>query len=86
MKCSHHREYVSRLLVRDFLLENFRPGNGTHFRDGLLDSFGTVSSGYKMHLQVPGMGGKVRVFGANAAESESLAVCDARFAVTGMAA
>lgn len=45
-----------------------------------------MASRTEMSLQVPGMGGKVRVFRADTAKSQGLTVGDAGFAVTRVAA
>ena len=51
-----------------------------------IDGSSPVASGTEMSLQVPGMGGKVRVFRADTAKSQSLTVGNAGFAVTRVAA
>ena len=86
MEGGHEGYSVSGVLVVLFLLENIRSEERTNFVDGLLDYPSTMAPGYEMSLQVPGMGGKVRIIGADTAESEGLTVRDTGFAVTGVAA
>ena len=86
MKCGHKVYSVSSFLVVAFAFENFRSRERTNFVDGLIDGSSPVASRTEMSLQVPGMGGKVRVFRADTAKSQGLTVGDAGFAVTRVAA
>ena len=86
MEGGYERYSVSVLLVVRFLLEDLGSGERTNFVNGLLGCPGTVSPGHETFLQVPGMGGKVCILGADPAKSEGLAVGDAGLAVTGVAA
>ena len=88
MKCGHKGYSVSSLLVLAFPFENFRSRERSNFVDGLIDGSNPLASGtdLEMFLQVPGMGGKVRVFRADTAKSQGLTVGDAGFAMTRVAA
>ena len=67
------------------LFEDIRSEERTNFVNGLCNCSSTVTPRCEMFLEISSVKGKVGIFGADAAESESLAVSDAGLAVTGMA-
>ena len=86
MESSHQGYSVGSVSVFIFLFENIRSREGTNSVDGQLDSPGTMSSGDKMILQEPSLGREVRIIRTDTAESKSLTIRNAGFAVTRVAA
>lgn len=74
---SGDKGYSISLVVVSCRFENFRSGERTNLVDGLLNSPSTMSPGTKVTFQDSGMGGKVRILGADTAKSESLTVGNA---------